>query len=149
MKNIGRATLIVGTLDILAACVQTLINGRDPIQMLKFIASGIFGTSAFTGGPVYAIYGLFFHYCIAAIWTTLFFLIYPKVGFLSRHKILTGVSYGILVSIVMSGAVLPLSNAPGLAFTIKGAAISSAILIVAIGLPLTFLAGKFCDDHYE
>ena len=147
LKAIAGAALIVGTLDIMAAAVQTLINGRDPIQMLKFIASGIFGTSAFMGGPAYAIYGLVFHYCIAAIWTTLFFLIYPKFGFLSRHKVLTGVGYGLLVSIAMSRVVLPLSNAPTLPFTVKGAIISTAILIVAIGLPLSFLAGKFYDDH--
>src|SRR4051812_4660882 len=77
-KMILLSGLLVGTLDILAAIVQTLLNGRNPLGMLKFIASGYFGTPALTGGFVYAICGLLFHYVIAMGWTVLFFWIYPK-----------------------------------------------------------------------
>ena len=143
LKAIGRAALIVGTLDIIAATIQTLISGQDPIEMLQFIASGMFGTSAFRGGSGYAIWGLFFHYCIVVIWTTILFVIYPKFDFLSWHKVLTGIGYGLFVKIGMSGVVLPLSNTPGLRFTIQGEIISTAILIMAIGLPLSFLVNKF------
>ena len=36
------ATLIAGTLDILAAASMSLLNGRDPLAMLRSVASGPF-----------------------------------------------------------------------------------------------------------
>lgn len=144
LKAILLAGLIVGTFDIIAATIQILIAGREPVNMLKFIASGIFGRQALQGGAAYAVYGLFFHYCIATIWTTIFFLIYPKIPFLSRHKVLAGIAYGIVVRLGMGEIVLPLSNTPPLPFTVKGTTISTLILIGAIGLPLSFLAHR----HY-
>jgi hypothetical protein len=143
IKAILLAGLAVGTLDILAASIQTLIAGREPVGMLKFIASGIFGRAAFSGGTEYAFYGLFFHYCIATIWTIIFFLAYPRIPFLAKHKIIAGVAYGIFVKLGMTLVVLPLSNTPGLPNTVKGSIISTLILIVAIGLPLSFMAHRY------
>lgn len=134
--------LIVGSLDIIAASIQTLINGRSPVSMLKFIASGVFGSKAFSDGMRYAWYGLFFHYCIATIWTTIFYLMYSKITMLTKNWMVIGVGYGLVVKFGMSQVVLPLSNTPDLPFTSKGAIISSLILIVAIGLPLSFMANK-------
>jgi hypothetical protein len=144
VKVILFAGLIVGTLDIIAASVQVMIAGREPVQMLKFIASGIFGRQALSGEVEYAIYGLFFHYGIATIWAALFFLIYPRFPILSKHRIMAGIVYAILVKFCMSEIVLPLSNTPPLPFTIKGSIIATLILIAAIGLPLSFLAYR----HY-
>lgn len=142
-KAILFAGLLVGTLDILVAITQTLIYGRNPLNMLKFIASGVFGKPALTGELPYAFYGLFFHYCIAMGWTILFFLIYPKIELLSRNKIISGICYGFFVWLGMTQLVLPLSNTPPFPFKLSGAIISVSILVVAIGLPLSFLASKF------
>lgn len=137
------AWLIAGTLDLSAAAIQTLIAGRDPLMMLKFIASGVFGTDAFAGGNGFAMAGALFHYVIALIWTVLFFLLYPRWKFLQKNIWLSGVVYGLLVWLVMNRIVLPLSNTPPIPFTIKGALISSAILILAIGIPLSLMARKY------
>lgn len=142
-KTVLVAGLLVGTLDILAAIIQTLINGREPLMMLKFIASGVFGKSALTGDTAYAFFGLFFHYCIAMVWTTIFFIAYPKINFLAKNRIATGIGYGVFVWVGMSQIVLPLSNTPALPFNLKGAIIAVLILIVAIGIPLSFMANKF------
>ncbi|MBA4055260.1 MAG: hypothetical protein C0490_11150 [Marivirga sp.] len=142
-RTIVFAGLLVGTLDILAASIQTLIYGRSPLNMLKFVASGVFGSEALTGGPAFSFYGLFFHYCIAMGWTVLFFLVYPKLDFLSRNRILTGLGYGLFVWICMSQIVLPLSNTPSLPFKLSGAIIAVLILMAAIGLPLSFIANKY------
>ena len=136
------AWLIVGTLDITAAVIQTLINGRDPIMMLKFIASGVFGLTALQGGSGYAVLGLLFHYLIAGIWTLLFFTIYPQLRFLQKNVWLTALTYGLFVWFVMNRIVLPLSNTPAIPFTLRGALISAAILIVAIGTPLSLMARR-------
>ena len=51
-RPILTATLIAGTLDILAATAMSLLNGRDPMAMLRSVASGPFpGASGWgTGG---------------------------------------------------------------------------------------------------
>jgi hypothetical protein len=139
------AGFIVGTLDILCACAQTLINGRDPVVMLKFIASGVFGPEVISGSNAYAVYGLFFHYCIAMLWTILFFFLYPRMTWMRKNKIVTGIVYGIFVQIMMSQVVLKLANTPALPFRVQGQLIAASILIVAIGLPLAFLA----DRHFR
>ena len=44
------AAILVGTLDITAACIQYFIKtGKNPTGVLRFVASGAFGTDAFTG----------------------------------------------------------------------------------------------------
>jgi hypothetical protein len=137
------AGLLVGTLDIMAATIQTLMNGRNPIGMLKFIASGVFGKAAFSEDIGFAFYGLFFHYVIAMGWTLLFFISFGKLKVLSKNRILTGIGYGVFVWLCMSRVVLPLSNIPPLPFSIAGAIKSVLILIAAIGLPLSFIASRF------
>lgn len=139
------AGIIVGTLDILCAITQTLLNGRDAVGMLKFIASGIFGPEVLSGSDMFAAYGLFFHYCIAMIWTVLFFFLYPRINWMRRNKIMTGILYGIFVQIMMSQVVLKLANTPPLPFRLKGQLIAAGILIFAIGIPLAYLA----DRHFS
>ena len=42
---------IAGTLDITAACIQYYIRtGKGPANVLRYVASGVFGKEAFTGG---------------------------------------------------------------------------------------------------
>jgi hypothetical protein len=143
-KTVLWAGLLVGTLDITAALTHFLINGgTDPTKVFIYIASGVFGTTAFeTGGPM-AIWGLIFHYMIAYIWTMIFFLIYPRIGFMSRANwILVGVLYGIFVWIMMNRVVVPLSGTPKNPFRLNNAIINCLILIAMIGLPLSYIARK-------
>jgi hypothetical protein len=139
------AGLIVGTLDILCASLQTLINGRSPVVMLKFVASGVFGPEILSGPDAYAALGLFFHFCIAMGWTILFFFLYPRISAMRKSKIVTGVLYGLFVQVLMSQVVLKLANTPPIPFRLQGQLIAAAILIFAIGIPLAFLA----DRHYK
>ena len=143
-KIILLAGLLVGTLDIMAVIIQTLINGRKPLGMLQFIDSGMFGKRSFSGGISFGLYGLFFHYCISLGWTWLFFKVYPALKGLTKYKVLTGICFSLLIWIIMSQVVLPLSNTPPFTFKLKQAVISMLILIVAIGLPLSFMAAKYC-----
>jgi uncharacterized membrane protein YagU involved in acid resistance len=133
----------VGTLDITAAIVQTLIYKGNIIRLFQFIASGVFGTGSFSGGLPFAFYGLIFHYGIAFCWTVIFFVAYPRVKFLSENKIVAGLCYGLFVWLIMNRVVLPLSNIPPRAFELTRAALAALILIAAIGLPLSFLAASF------
>ena len=143
LRAIAKSWLIVATLDILAAFIQTWLYGRNPIKVLNYIASGVFGQSAIEGTWHYGLYGLIFHYFIALSWTTLFFLMYPRLKFLSKNLTLTGMGYGLFVWILMTQAVLPLSNVTRGPFRLTSAIIAIVILMVAIGLPLAFMAAKF------
>lgn len=141
---IFRAGLLVGTLDLTAAIIQTLIYGNNPVKMFQFIASGVFGKAALTGGAGYAVSGVLFHYCIAMLWTILFFYLYPKLRIASANRVVTGIVYGFFIWLVMSRLVLPLSATPAFPFKLKSALIAMGILMLAIGLPLSFIAYHYC-----
>lgn len=138
------AGLLTGTLDITAALLQYYIQtGKDPGNVLRFIASAVFGAKAFTGGMMMALWGLLFHYCIAFLFATAFFLIYPLVPPAQKNRWLTGIVYGLLVWALMNLLVVPASQAPPLPFRPGRALIAAGILVLCIGWPLSFLANKY------
>jgi hypothetical protein len=142
-KAIFVAGLVAGTLDIIAAMIQTLINNRTQLELFQFIASGVFGKKAFMGGLPFAFLGLLFHYVIAFSWTILLFLIYPKLKLHFVNIVITAVGYGVFVWLIMNQLVLPLSNAPPIPFSISRAVTAALILIGAIGVPLSLLVHRF------
>jgi len=144
------AGLLVATLDITAAIIKFYIDtGKNPVIVLKYIASAVFGKKAYAGDAMMPVWGLIFHYMIAYIWTIFFFLVYPKLKLLTWNWVLTGIAFGILIWIIMNQAVVPLSNASTGAFNLKQAIIAALILIVAIGLPLSFIANRFYSGKLQ
>ncbi|HKZ68404.1 MAG TPA: hypothetical protein VJ111_18680 [Chitinophagaceae bacterium] len=143
-KTIALAGLLVGSLDIIAALVNFYINTeKDPLIVLKYMASAMFGKSGFSDGNAMAAWGLLLHFLIAFIWTILFFLIYPKLKLLSWNRIITGILYGILIWIMMNRVIVPVSKASTGPFDLKQAIIAVLILIAAIGIPLSFIAHRY------
>ncbi|MDG3581159.1 hypothetical protein [Galbibacter pacificus] len=138
-NNLLMLSFLMGTLDILAAVLLTLYYGGDPIKMLGYIASGALGTKALSGALYYVVIGLFFHYGIAFVWTVIFMWGYKKVPFLSQHRILTGMAYGLIIWSVMDLIIIPLSLITPGPFNIARAITGALILILAIGLPLSFI----------
>ncbi|GAB3504808.1 hypothetical protein GCM10027341_35630 [Spirosoma knui] len=142
-----RAGLIAGTLDITAASIQYLLSGgKSVVTLLQFVASGFFGSDAFTGGLAMAGWGLLLHYGIALSFAALFVLIYQKLPRLRIDPILMGVLYGVFVWIVMNLVVVPMSQAATRPFTLSRVAISMGILIVAIGLPISLLVNRYFSN---
>ncbi|WP_160718129.1 DUF1440 domain-containing protein [Chitinophaga solisilvae] len=137
--------LVAGTLDIISACVQfVLITGQPFTKVLVFVASGFFGKEAFTGDPVTMMWwGLLFHYLIALTFTTIFFLIFPRIPELLRYPAASGLVYGILVWLIMNLLVIPLSQIPPRPFRLGNAVIGMLIIMVMIGLPIGLLAGRY------
>lgn len=147
LKTIIQTGLLAGTLDGLAAALlYSIPTGKDPLNVFRFIASGVFGKEAFAGGVAMAMYGIFFHYVIATGWTVLFFLAYPRLPLLSKNKIVTGLLYGVFVWLMMNLVVLPLSNVPmggerEVTDIIKG----MVVLMICIGIPISWLVSR----HYS
>lgn len=139
------AGLVAGTLDITAACTQYYINtGKGPGNVLRYVASGVFGKKAFAGGVPMAACGLFFHYIIAFGLTIFFFWLFPKVKLLSKNIIVTGLLYGIFAWMVTVLVIVPLSNTPPPApFDIRKAAIAMLILMFCIGLPIALIISRY------
>lgn len=143
--NIIISGLIVGTLDITFACISAYMRaGMSPYNLIKFVASGVYGKTAFEGGSNMVAMGLLFHYCIAFFFTVFYFYLYVNLEFLSNHKIISGVLYGVYVWVFMNIVVLPISHVAQSPFNFTRAAIGMSILILAIGIPLSYLANRFC-----
>lgn len=138
-----KSALLVAILDIGAALLQHFITtGKNPEIVLKFIASGLFGTPAFSAGPMMSVYGLVLHFFIAFGFTLLFFLLVAKFPRMVKNVFLTGMLYGIFIWLVMQFLVVPASKAPAMPLTLPGALLSVLILIVCIGIPLTLIARR-------
>jgi hypothetical protein len=145
-KAILYTGLLAGLLDGVAAILNYMIGGgKNPVVIFNYIASGVFGREAFSGGLLMALLGLLFHFIIATGWTTLYFLAYPKIYFLAKSRIVSGIAYGLFVWVVMSQVVVPLSHVPvnPAPFDIYKTMVSIGILIVAIGLPISIRANKY------
>jgi hypothetical protein len=143
------AGFVAGTLDIIAACTQYYINtGKGPGNVLRYIASGVFGKKAFAGGMPMAAWGLFFHYVIAFGLTIFFFWLYPKIKWMSKNIILTGIIYAIFAWVVTTRIIVPLSNTPPPPpFDISKAAIAILILILFIGLPIALIISSYYKKY--
>jgi hypothetical protein len=122
--------------------------GVPPTRVLVYIASGVFGTPAFSGDWTMALWGLFFHFIIAFSFTVLFFLVYPKLPLL-RHWLMAGICYGIIVWVVMNLVVLPWSNVPKFPLEVKGVLKGMLILTLAIGLPISFMAHRYYTSKHD
>jgi hypothetical protein len=142
-KTVLIAWLVAGTLDGAAASLQSLIAGGNPVRVFQYIASGVFGREAFSGGNLMALAGGVFHYSIAFCWTILLFLLYPRIRLLSKNIHFTAVAYGVVIWIVMNLVVLPMSSVTQGAFNLQRAAIGAAILAVCVAWPVALMTKKF------
>ncbi len=144
LKAITLAWLTASTMDITAACIQYYIRtGKGPGGVLRFVASGVFGKKAFGGGTAMAGWGLLFHYGIAFCFTLFFYWIYPRLKFMEKNLVLSGLLYGALVWCIMNLLVVPASQAPVIPFVLKKAAIALLILMGCIGLPIALIIGGY------
>ncbi len=149
-KAILFAWLTAGSLDIMTAFVHYYLKtGKNPVGVLNYVASGVFGTTAFTGGTAMAVWGLLIHYIIAFCFTLFFFLIYPKLKILSLNKVLTAIGYGLFAWALMNLVVLPLSKVPRPVFRLSNALIAAMILIFMIGLPVTLIISNYYSSKKD
>lgn len=143
-KAILKTTLIAGILDITAACLQAyLVKKTMPSIILKFIASGVYGKAAFEGGYNMMALGLFFHFLIVFTCTAIFFLLYPRLGFLKHSIMLNSFLISIVAWTVTTQIIIPISKIQSGVFNLGKALIAAGILFLCIGLPVSWFAKKF------
>ena len=138
------AWLLAGTLDISSALIMVAVrSGKSPVPVFNYIASAVFGQDAFTGGTPMIIAGLLFHYLIALIFTVTLFLLYPFIRQFIKNKFIIGILFGLFNWIVMTLLVVPLTRIPHRPFNLSNALINIAILMVAIGIPVSLIAHHY------
>jgi len=140
LKTILWLGFLVGTLDGLAALLLNYNAGPAPI--FKFIASGVFGEEAFKGGIEMVVAGLVFHYLIAYLFSTAFYLLYPFSFSVLKNKYIVANVYGGLTWLVMNMIVVPLSKIGPHSFNALAAIIAVLTLIICVGLPVALIADK-------
>lgn len=145
VKTVLSSGLVAGTLDICTAITfHSLKNGAFfGERILKYVASGAFGKAAFDGGTEMIIAGLVFHFIIAFSFAILFYLLFPRIAFLRKQKVMGGVSYGLFAWCVMNLAVVPLSNVLRPPLTLAKAIPEMVILVCCIGIPISLITHKY------
>ena len=144
LKQVILIGLLAGLLDITAAITQFLLSGgSDPVRILLYVASGVFGKAAFEGGVGMALAGFGFHMFNAMAFTIFFFSVYPTIKRVTENPYVLSIGYGAFVWVVMNLIVVPLSNVSRGGFSLRSSIIGMVILIVCIGLPNAVGARRF------
>jgi hypothetical protein len=142
LPAIGWATLIAGVLDISSAFLLSYPKGVGPIRVLQGVAAGLLGReSAINGGLATAGLGLAIHFFIAFVVSTVFYVASRKLIFLTRHAVISGLLYGVIVYGFMYWVVMPL------AYPIVHPSLSRDLTAVCvhmflIGLPIALIVRR-------
>jgi hypothetical protein len=141
LRPILLATLVAGTLDILAAVGLTLYYGREPADMLRYVASGPFppATEWGTGG---AALGLATHFAIMAAMAAIYVAAAERLPSLRRRPLTWGVLYGLATYVVMNLIVVPLRFAAPLPPSTRAIVTQLFCHIVLVGIPIALIAAR-------
>lgn len=146
VRTILVAACIVAVADGLAAVALTFfVNGRPPMIVFQYIASGILGPAAFSGSIAIALLGVLLHFLISLFWSAACFLVHQRLSQWVANNFTKGIVYGVSIWLTMNLIVLPLSRVPDSAMDVIGILTGVLALIVAAGLPMAYLF----DQHFN
>ena len=136
-------TAAAGTLDILAAITVWTFRDVAATRVLQSIATGVMGKDAYSGGAGTAALGLLFHYAIMSVIVLIFVLASRRIDLLIRHPLLAGALYGVVVYVVMTYVVVPLSASPLKPPPPPQVFQGLLIHMICVGLPISLTAHRF------
>lgn len=133
--------LIAGTLDIGEDLIFVAFHQITPEMVFRFIASGLIGQPAAATGSGPVMLGILLHYFIALTWTAVFFVASENLLILRQKPVVSGLTYGVVVYLIMNFIVLPLSRIPqGVASTSLAARVNGVLaVVICIGLAISLL----------
>jgi hypothetical protein len=141
-KPILIATLVCGALDILLAVILTIMRGKEPAAMLRFVASGPFpqATDWGTGG---SLLGLVVHFTLMAIMVTVFVIVARRIPALTDNPLVWGLLYGLITYAVMNLLVVPLRFPT--AWPPKPLSVGTQLFahVVLVGWPTAFITRRY------
>jgi hypothetical protein len=135
--------LAAGTLDILFAITFWAVKANLPAKtILQSVAAGLLGRPSFQGGWATASLGLALHFLIALSMAYGYYILAQWWPLLYQQPWLCGAVYGLILYLVMNFLVVPLSAAtPGSKDTLW-IALSVAVHILLIGIPIALSVGR-------
>lgn len=140
-RPILTATLLAGTLDILAAIGLTLIYGRDPMAMLRYVGSGPFPNATGMGTAGSAL-GLLVHFTLMAIMAAVFVLAASRLRRLWKQPLLWGFLYGLATYVAMNLIVVPLRWPDRWPPSTTSIVTQLFCHIVLVGIPIALVTAK-------
>ena len=141
--TIARAALIAGVLDIISAFLLSYPKGVGPIRVLQGVAAGLIGReSAINGGLPTAGLGLAIHFFIAFAVATVFYVASRKLLFATRHPVISGLVYGVIVYGFMYWIVMPLVY-PVVYPSLSRDLIAVCVHMLLIGLPIALIVRHY------
>ena len=101
--------LLCGVLDIAAACGQAWFQaGRTAAEVLRGVASALWGRAAMDAGSGMAAVGLAMHFAVALTATLVFYALSRRLVILRRAPLwIVGPLYGVIVFCAMNYGTLP------------------------------------------
>ncbi|MBC7899665.1 MAG: hypothetical protein H7070_06390 [Saprospiraceae bacterium] len=132
--------LAVGVLDGLAASISSLLRGGNPIRVFQYVASGVLGKEAFSGGTPTFLLGVLLHFVVALGAAGVYYIACLRFPVLLEKAVLYGPLYGIAVYFVMAYIISPMSLTARSPFSFNGMLIQITIHVLFVGLPIAFLA---------
>src|SRR5213592_169420 len=142
LRAIVTTGLVVGVLDISSAFVIWWQRCVTIQRGLQAIAAGLLGAKSYEGGMATAGLGLALHFFVAFVVVSIFYLASRKIPFLTKQPLVSGVSYGIGVYIVMYWFVLPTAFST-FRHRLSNELLAFAIHICLIGLPTAFIVRRY------
>ena len=140
---IAWAGLIAGILDISSAFILSYPKGVGPIRVLQGVATGLVGrASAINGGLATAGLGLVIHFFIAFVVATVFYVASRKLIFLTRHPVISGLLYGVVVYGFMYWIVMPLAY-PVVHPSVSRDVTAVCVHMFLIGLPISLIVRRY------
>lgn len=109
LRAIVAGGLVAGTIDIGAAA---LINRVSPVLILRYIATGVAGAAALSGGAGAACLGLLLQWAMSVLIAAIYWRVSAAMPRLRARWWLGGLLAGVVIFIVMNFVVMPLSAAP-------------------------------------
>jgi hypothetical protein len=135
-------TLVCGTLDLRFAVILTLLRGKEPGAMLRFVASGPFADA--TGwGSAGSLLGVVVHFALMAIMVAVLVLLLVRRPELMDTPWRTALAFGVLTYFAMNWVVVPLRFHTPLPPKLLPLATQLFAHVVLVGMPATFIARRY------
>ena len=141
VRTIAVATLVAGTLDILFAIGLSLYFGRNPMEMLRYVASGPV-PPATEWDSAGSLLGLIVHFTLIAIMAAAFVWVARSRPAMLAQPIQWGILYGLLTYFVMNWLVVPLRFDAPLPPRLLSVATQLFAHIVLVGIPIALVTVK-------
>lgn len=104
--------LAIAATDLIYCVLFWSPQGVSPMRLLQSISAGALGRASFHGGVATALLGAGFQWLIGFCYVLAYALVARRLEPMRAHPRRYGVAYGMLLYLVMSNIVVPLSAAP-------------------------------------